>query len=230
MKFKVGVAQMNLTIGDIEKNFGYYQKFIDQAKKEKIDLLIFPELSLTGYFLKDMVPNVALRIDSPIIKELKKISRKLSLVVGFVEETEDYKFYNAAAYLEDGEIKHIHRKVYLPTYGMFEEERYFASGEKIRAFHTKYGRMGILICEDLWHPSSVYIIAQDGAKFIVETSSSPGKGITKNEKLTSSQIWEQINRTYAQLYGIHPKITGQRYGYCPGCLLSRNTYRSDLQL
>jgi len=72
-----------------------------------------------------------------------------------VEETEDYRFYNSAVYFEDGEIRHVHRKVYLPTYGLFDEGRYFACGDRLRSFASKFGQSALLICEDMWHPSAV---------------------------------------------------------------------------
>src|SRR6185369_632150 len=82
---------------------------------------VFPELALSGYFLKDLVPEVARRIDSPEIKRLIELSRGISIAIGFVEESDGYNFFNSALYLEDGAIRHLHRKVYLPTYGLFDE-------------------------------------------------------------------------------------------------------------
>ena len=90
---------------------------------------MFPELSLTGYFLKDMVSTVALRLDTPEVGKLRELSRDGGLVAGLVEETSDYRFYNSAVYFEHGEIVHVHRKAYLPTYGLFDEGRYFARGD-----------------------------------------------------------------------------------------------------
>ena len=78
---------------------------------------------------------------------------------GLVEESADHRFFNSAIYFEDGEIRHVHRKVYLPTYGMFDEQRYFARGDRVRAFDSKFGRLTLLICEDLWHPSTIYLAA-----------------------------------------------------------------------
>jgi NhaP-type Na+/H+ or K+/H+ antiporter len=97
------------------------ERIIDQAIRDRIDLLIFPELTLTGYFIKDIVASVAITIDSPILQKLLAYSKRISIVIGAVEETPDFKFYNTAFYLEDGKIVHAHRKVYLPTYGLFDE-------------------------------------------------------------------------------------------------------------
>jgi len=131
---KVGLAQIECKLGDIKANLDKMREFISRAKKEKVNLLIFPELSLTGYSVKSLVPEVAIRIDNPLIEDLKRETEDISLVVGFVEESKDYNFYNSALYLEEGEIKHLHRKIYLPTYGIFEEKKYFVGGERMRAF------------------------------------------------------------------------------------------------
>lgn len=199
MIFKAGLAQIYPVLGDVEKNFVLLKDRIDKAKKRGAKLLVFPELSLSGYFLKDMVPSSALRTDSPIIKELLKESKEISLAFGLVEESKEHTFYNAAFYLEDGKIKHVHRKVYLPTYGMFDEQRYFSRGNRIRAFDTKFGRLAMLICEDMWHPSAPYIAAQDGAEIILVPSNSPSRGVGKKGKLKIAGICESMNLTYAKM-------------------------------
>jgi predicted amidohydrolase len=198
--FRVGLGQINPALGNLSRNLAIYQEIFAQAKKEQVDLLIFPELGLTGYFLRDMVPEVALKEDSAIITELKELSQEIPIATGWVEESKEHLFYNAAIYLEAGEIKHIHRKVYLPTYGMFDEQRYFARGKKLRAFDTRFGRIALLICEDLWHPSTAYIAFQDGADLLLVLSSSPGRGVDLGEKLTIFDTWETINKAYAKLF------------------------------
>lgn len=215
MSFKVGIAQVDVAMGDLKKNLSRYRVFIKKAKARKIDLLVFPELSLTGYFLKDMVPNCALRLDSKIMEELKKESKHISLVAGFIEESEDFKYYNSSAYLEGGKIIHVHRKVYLPTYGMFEEARYFASGEKICSFNTKFGKIAILICEDLWHPISAYIAGLDGASVLIALSASPSRGVSADKKLSSTKTWEDLNRMYARIYTLYV-IFANRIGFEDG--------------
>lgn len=215
MEIKVGIAQMDVVMGDLSKNLTTYKNFIKKARTKKVDLLVFPELSLTGYFLKDMVPNCAIRLDSQIMKELKKESKHISLVAGFIEESEDFKYYNSSAYIEGGKIAHIHRKVYLPTYGMFEEARYFASGESIRAFNTKFGRMSMLICEDLWHPISVYLAALDGASVLIALSASPSRRVSADKKLGSTRTWEDLNRMYAQIYTLYV-VFANRIGFEDG--------------
>ena len=216
MTFRVGIAQINPKLGDLQSNLALYEDKISQGVREGADLLLFPELSLTGYFLRDMVPNVALRLSSPEISELKKLSRKISFVAGLVEESSDYRFYNAAIYFEGGEIRHVHRKVYLPTYGMFDEQRYFARGDRVRAFDSKFGRIAVLVCEDLWHPSTIYLAALDGALAVLCPSASPLRGITDHQAQDdNARYWELLNRTYAETFSLF-LIYGNRVGFEDG--------------
>lgn len=203
MKFKIALAQVYPKLGDLDANFELFKNKIQQAIKQKAQLIVFPELGLTGYFLRDMVSAVALKKSSKVFKELLTLSKKISISFGFVEETDSVEFFNSGAYLEKGELVHIHRKVYLPTYGMFDEQRYFSKGRSIQSFNSQFGRMAILVCEDLWHPTSVQIAVQDGAKVILALSSSPGRGVGTGENLYSTQMWEEMNRFYAGLYGVY---------------------------
>ena len=213
---KVAIAQINPRLGDLQANLALYEEKIRQGVKGGADLLLFPELSLTGYFLRDMVPNVALKLSSREIDVLKKLSREVAFIAGLVEESPDYRFYNAAVYFEAGEIRHVHRKVYLPTYGMFDEQRYFARGDRIRAFDSKFGRMAVLVCEDLWHPSTVYLAALDGALAILCPSASPLRGITERQAQDdNARYWEMINRTYAETFSLF-MIFGNRTGFEDG--------------
>ena len=214
--FKVAIAQINPRLGDLRSNLGLYEEKIRQGVREGADLLLFPELSLTGYFLRDMVPNVALKLTGAEIGRLKKLSREIAFVAGLVEESPDYRFYNAAVYFEGGKIRHVHRKVYLPTYGMFDEQRYFARGDRLRAFDSKFGRMAILICEDLWHPSTVYLAALDGALAVLCPSTSPLRGITEGQPQDdNARYWEMINRAYAETFSLF-MIHGNRVGFEDG--------------
>jgi predicted amidohydrolase len=202
-RFRVAIAQINPRLGDLDANLAIHEQRVDQARDEGADLVVFPELSLTGYFLKDMVPTVALRLDAPRITKLCALSRGMALIAGFVEETSDFRFYNSAAYFEDGELKHIHRKVYLPTYGLFDEGRYFARGDRIRAFDTKFGRAAILVCEDMWHVSTLYLATLDEALTIFCPSASPLRGISNGkEQDDNARYWEQLNSTYAQTFAL----------------------------
>ena len=216
MPIRVAIAQINPRLGDLAANLALYEDKIRQGIKDRAELLLFPELSLTGYYLRDTVPNVALTTRASEIKKLKQLSRELPFVAGLVEESADHRFFNAAVYFEGGEIRHIHRKVYLPTYGMFDEQRYFARGDRIRAFDSKFGRMAILICEDLWHPSAAYLVALDRALLIICPSSSPLRGISNREAQDdNARYWELVNRMYAETFGIF-LVYANRVGFEDG--------------
>ncbi len=216
MTIRIAIAQVNPRLGDLQANMTLYQEKIRQGIKERADLLMFPELSLTGYYVRDMVPNIALSANSPEMKNLAALSRELSFVAGLVEESADHRFFNSAVYFEGGAIRHIHRKVYLPTYGMFDEQRYFARGDRIRAFDSKFGRFALLVCEDLWHPSTVYLAALDGALAILCPSSSPLRGIVDGQPQDdNARYWEMINRGYAETYSLF-MIYGNRSGFEDG--------------
>lgn len=116
-RFTVALAQVSPRLADVETNLETYAEQIREASGLGADLLVFPELSLTGYHLKDDVSEVATRLDGPIARKLREMSKGTAFVAGLVEESPDFQFYNSAVWFEDGEISHVHRKVYLPTYG-----------------------------------------------------------------------------------------------------------------
>lgn len=212
----VGVAQINPRLGDLQANLAQCERLVRQAREQGLDLLVFPELSLTGYHLRDMVATVALCLDSPEVQQLKEWSRQVAFVVGFVEESTDFRFYNVAAYFAEGELRHLHRKVYLPTYGMFDEQRYFARGDQVRTFALPWGRSALLVCEDLWHPSTAYLAALDRALLIICPSSSPLRGISDGESQDdNARYWELINRAYAETFGLF-LVYANRVGFEDG--------------
>jgi NAD+ synthase (glutamine-hydrolysing) len=202
MHLNLALAQIATKLGDVQENLEKHLQVIADAKKQHADLVVFPELSLTGYVLQDLVPTVSHQptADDPIFKPLLKASRDLDLVVGFVDEDARHRFYIASAYLSGGRLVHVHHKVYLPTYGLFDEGRFFAWGDSVRAFDTRFGRMGLLICEDFWHASPPYLLWLDGADMLLFTSASPGRGLNDSEKLESARWVENVNRSYANLF------------------------------
>jgi len=216
-KLKLGLAQINTVLGDLDANLAQHLVLIQRAREEKADLLVFPELSLTGYVLQDLTPEVALRPsnDDPVFNQLLQASKELDLVVGFVEAERRHRFYIAAAYLSRGAVVHVHRKVYLPTYGLFDEGRFFAWGDSVRAFETRFGRVGMLICEDFWHASPPYLLWLDGAELLVLISASPGRGLSNAGRLESAHWVERINQAYASLFTVFVAHTN-RVGYEDG--------------
>jgi len=202
MKLNLALAQIATRLGDVEANLQKHLDYIEQAKKQKADLVVFPELSLTGYVLQDLVATVAHRPteDDPVFKHLLKASEDLDLVVGFVDEDSRHRFFIASTYLSGGRVLHVHHKVYLPTYGLFDEGRFFAWGDRVRSFETRFGRVGLLICEDFWHASPPYLLWLDGADIMLFSSASPGRGLTDREKLESARWVERVSKAYASMF------------------------------
>ena len=218
MKLTLGLAQINTHLGDVAANLSKHLDFIKQAKRNGADLVLFPELSLTGYMIQDLVPTVARRpsSDDATFGPLLKASKDIDIIVGFVDEDERHRFYIAAAYLSKGELLHVHRKVYLPTYGMFDEGRFFAWGDSVKAFDTRFGRVGMLICEDFWHASPPYLLWLDGADLLLFASASPGRGLNDAPQLESARWVEHINQAYASLFTTfvaHTNRTGFEDGF-----------------
>ena len=201
-KVHIALAQINTKLGNVSANLEKHLDLIDRARKDRADLIVFPELSLTGYVLQDLSASVALNPapDEPTFQRLLKESQSIDIVVGFVEAERRHRFFISAAYLSAGEIVHIHRKVYLPTYGLFDESRFFAWGDEVRAFETRFGRFGILICEDFWHASPPLLLWLDGAEVFLLVSASPGRGLQEGDKLESASWVERINQAYASLF------------------------------
>src|SRR5512136_1573572 len=202
MKLKLALAQISTRLGNVQANLEKHLALIEQASQAGTDLLVFPELSLTGYVLQELVPSVSCRPDpgDPVFASLLEASRKLDLMVGFVDEDTRHRFYIASAYLSQGTVLHVHHKVYLPTYGLFDEGRFFAPGDCVRAFDTRFGRFGMLICEDFWHASPPYLLWLDGADVLLFASASPGRGLNEHGKLESAWWVEGVNQSCANLF------------------------------
>ena len=202
MKVTVALAQIAPRLGIPDVNLEMHLTSIQKAKASSADLIIFPELSITGYVLQDLAASVAHRPiqDDPVFDYLFLASRDIDIVVGFVEVDQRHRFFIATAYLSRGECVHVHRKVYLPTYGMFDESRYFARGDRVRAFDTRFGRCGMLICEDFWHASPPYLLWIDGADVLIFNSASPGHGLNSDPTISSARWVEHINQAYASLF------------------------------
>ncbi len=197
-RLSVALAQIDPALGDRGRNLERHREWVKRAADADAKLLVFPELSLTGYFLKDLVPESAIQLDSREMRDLAALSAELDVVLGTVIESPDHRYFNASLYFSQGELVHVHRKVYLPTYGMFDEQRYFAPGDRFRSFATPFGRAGMLVCEDIWHLSSAYILSLEGVDMIICPSSSPGRGITTDERLGTAESYGLVCRTYAQ--------------------------------
>ena len=215
MSIRIGLAQFAPKLGDVPANLAKHLDSIEQAAAQGVQLLLFPELSLTGYYLQDLVYELAIHpsAQDPTFGPLLEATRAhdMDLTVGFVEEDRRHRFYISQAYLSQGAIVHVHHKVYLPTYGLFDEGRYFAWGDSVRAFETRFGRVGMLICEDFWHASPPYLLWLDGADILLMHSASPGRGLDEGAVLRSARWVDLVNQSYASLFTnfvVHCNRTG----------------------
>jgi predicted amidohydrolase len=176
MIYTVALAQINPACGDLAHNVAVHVEQTKRAIDAGADVVVFPELSLSGYMLKDQTLDVMRAPDCSEFAPLRELSRHISICAGFAEAGADGIPYNSAFYLEDGEVRHVHRKMYLPTHGMFEELKFFGRGRELSVFDTLLGRMGIVICRDLFHPLEVSTMAALGVQLLLAPSAMPARG------------------------------------------------------
>jgi predicted amidohydrolase len=171
-------------------------------RRAATDLAVTPELSLTGYDLRDAVPDVA-------HAELPAHGFPYPTLAGAIESASGLN-YNVAALAHGENTTIVHRKIYLPTYGMFDEGRYFGRGDRAAPFEMHGWRVGVLICEDFWHPALAYLLAMQGIHLLLVMAAAPGRGALVGGEdgafFASSDSWERIARTTAQLYGIYVAV------------------------
>lgn len=199
---RIALVQMAPRLGLLEENLERHRTLVREAREGGAELVVFPELSLTGYLLQDLNAEVAMRRDDPRFAALAEEAAKASVVLGFVEESDDHRLFISAALLEGGAVRHIHRKVFLANYALFDERRFFAAGTVLRAAESTLGvRLGISVCEDFWHLATPALLALGGAGIQINISSSPGRDVAAiNEAgLGTASSWRSLLRTYAQL-------------------------------
>ncbi len=214
---KIRVEQYSPKLGRLKGNLEEIGNRLVAASKEDLDIVVFPEQSSTGNQSKDKVPEVALSPDR-LVEEIRTVTNgvhNLEAAIGFVEESTGHRFYNSVAWLhwdDQGRLSliHVHRKVYLPTYGLFDEGRYFSAGRSVRSFESpKLGRCGLLICEDAFHLSPALLLSIDGperegAGALIVVSNSPARGVEEDAQgiPQSQRVWHHIIRTYSSLLGV----------------------------
>lgn len=194
---------------DLRANLDDIVKKIHQGREQGAQLIVFPELALTGYFVGQRYHELALRLDSKEIQELVSATKGTAAVVGFIEESPSMNFYNSALVAADGEILFAYRKLNLPNYGVFEERKFFSPGKQIPVFKLHGFTIAVFICNDLWHPSLPYLgVAQKADVFLTLFNSSQGSMGTEFSNIES---WEVINKFYSRIFGIY-NICANRVG------------------
>lgn len=216
MNCTIAIAQTDSILGDLRENVDRHLESIEDALKLGAQVVVFPELSLTGYALKDLAADIAVDPASDQrLRGLRRLSRRITIVAGGVVVGDDHGIYNAAITFDGGELLHVHRKVYPPTYGMFEEGRYFSSGRTIRSFATKHGRFATLICEDMWHPSLAYLAVMDGAEALLTLTASPTRVGASRSELDNKVVNHDHQRVYARLLSVYT-VFANRVGFEDG--------------
>lgn len=194
---RVALAQIDCVLGDVDENVRRASEVVAEANNEGADLVVFPELSLTGYSLGQVSEEVAVEVQDERICSLAQEAGETSILLGFHEDDGNLRTFNSAAYFEDGSLVHLHRKLYLPTYGVFEERKHFSPGQSMRAFGTKFGRMAVLICNDAWQPALGFLSVQDGARVLLIPSCSADNRFPG--EMDTTEYWYGITKFYARM-------------------------------
>ena len=213
MEYRIALAQVAPRLGDVDANLAIAADAVRRAATEGAALTVLPELALTGYLLQDLVPEVSMRADDPRLLAIGAEAPDMLVAIGFVEETDDHRYCNSAALLRDGVLVGLHRKVYLPTYGLFDEGRFTRPGDRIRTHDmgAPIGRIGLSVCEDFWHASLPMLQALDGASLLVNVAAGPSRAPGSSAGLAAIEGWHKMQDTYA-LLGTVPLAFCNRVG------------------
>lgn len=169
---RLALAQIDCALGDVPENARRATELIGRARDAGARLIVFPELSLSGYALSALQEDVALAVDDPVILSLAEQATDIDVAVGLVEAGLVHT-YNTMAYLQAGRVVHVQRKTFLPTYGRFDERKHFSPGQTMAAFDSRIGRLALVICNDAWQPLIPFIAVHDGARLLVVPACSP---------------------------------------------------------
>jgi predicted amidohydrolase len=208
----LAVLQTAPVLGDIAANVEAIA-----AAARGADLIVTPELSLTGYDVRDAVHDLSLHIaPGEAQPQLAPLAEKTTseTIVGLVEAGGNGIPYNVAVLLGGGRIRHSHRKIYLPTYGLFDEGRFFGRGETLETIELAGGWRGaILVCEDLWHPALTYLAAMSGADVLIVPAAAPGRGVVEGGPdggtFASSRAWNELVSVTARTYGVYVVLSNR---------------------
>ncbi|HIJ19892.1 MAG TPA: nitrilase [Deltaproteobacteria bacterium] len=206
---KAVIYQTYPILFDLGANLDDIVKKIHEGREQGAQLIVFPELALTGYFVGQRYHELALRLDSKEIQQLVAATRGTAAVVGFIEESPSMNFYNSALVAVDGDLLFAYRKLNLPNYGVFEERKFFSPGKQVPVFKLHEFTIAVFICNDLWHPSLPYLgVVQKADVFVTLFNSSQGSMGTEFSNIES---WEIINKFYSRIFGIY-NICANRVG------------------
>ncbi|HEY2260528.1 MAG TPA: nitrilase-related carbon-nitrogen hydrolase [Solirubrobacteraceae bacterium] len=194
---RIGLAQIDVKLGDVETNLNRVRAAIGRAAADGADLVVAPELCLSGYAVGAVDAPLALAAHDPALTALGGAPGGCAVAVGFPELGPASRVYNSVSFIDEGVVQHVHRKLYLPTYHGWEERKHFSAGTAMRAFDTRFGRAALLVCNDAWQPALAFVAIQDGAELLlVPANSSHGD----SPELDVRAYWRDITRLYARLF------------------------------
>ncbi|WP_166820398.1 nitrilase-related carbon-nitrogen hydrolase [Thalassoroseus pseudoceratinae] len=197
---RVAVAQIDSVPYEVNINVDKHFKYIEEARAADVDLLVFPELSITGYPVGFRALEVAITQDDQLLTELASESGPMRTVVGFVEDGYAAQIHNTCAVLHDGDVQFIHRKLNLASYGNLEEKKHYAGGRYIDVFKMQSPWIGsILVCADLWNPALVQIAALYGTTLLIAPVASSERALAGD--FSNPMGWETVIKFYSMIYG-----------------------------
>ena len=201
---RITLAQIDSRPGELETNIARAEQVIAHAVAEGTDLVVFPELSLSGYSIGELKEDISISPDDERMAKLAKEAKGAGVLLGFPEaQAHGLHIYNSAAYYENGLLVHVHRKLFLPNYAIFEERKHFLPGQSSRAFPILGGRhrAATLVCNDAWQPQLAYVATQDGAILLLVPACSAQSVFP--EKYDSRSYWRGITRFYGRMFQLY---------------------------
>ncbi len=200
---RITLAQVDAELGDIDANLDRAEQVVADAVEKSSELVVFPELCLSGYSIGEVDADLSLRPDDARMERLAKRAGPAGLLIGFVENgPQGQHTYNSMAFYQDGRLVHVHRKLYLPAYAPFEERNHFTPGPSLRAFPVSPDtRMAVLLCNDAWQPQLAFLATQDGAKVLLVPAASAQSRFP--EHYDSHEYWHDITHFYGRMFQVY---------------------------
>ena len=234
-KIKLALAQINSKRENKEGNFQKIESLTSKAKEQGADLVIFPELSLSGYVVRDQIYELAETIPGPTVEKVEKLTKKTSMHVIFgmpeLSEKTQATVFNTAVLIGPKGLIGKYRKMYLPTHSVFEEKRYFRQGYQTASFQTELGNIGLCICYDIFFPEVIRLTRLKGAQLIVCISASPAVRRSYFETLTCARAIENTAYlAYVNLVGVQDGLQfwgGSRLVNPSGDILAKAKYDEE---
>ena len=200
---RITIAQVDSRLGDIDANLQRAEQVVAAAAEESADLVVFPELYLSGYSVGQVDADLSMRADDPRIEKLARHAGAAGLLVGFVESGQHGPHtYNSMAFYRDGRLVHVHRKLFLPAYSPFEERNHFTPGPTLRAFPADPDtRIAVLLCNDAWQPQLAFLAVHDGARVLLVPAASAQSRFP--EHYDSREYWHDITHFYGRMFQVY---------------------------